>query len=566
MNFLNKKKNMMWKNFRYIVFIFLCGFYNASASDVYIETHTGEGQGILRTIGGECFVYTPAHVVKKSSDFLVSTRLEKRINSQLITTYPQDLALLKLPSQNTKTCLESSWIDEGNRVNTILEVIDKGELNFRQSNGRVISYDIDIIQKELHSTFKIKINHPTKTITKGMSGSIINVGNYPIGMLLSVNEGVGTVLRMDTMADLSSSVIRTYATDKELIELGVYEKRSSISVNKSQTDTSVKKMKPISSISSKQVIKGNAFKGSSESFKILALGNTAYRLTSLKQSDDVLVRLEFQNPAGKKLASSGRIRTDKPTQWEFGTVEDGEHHLVVSGSRGSGNFEIQLEVIATPEQLISESNVLGHGDTVHGMISSGTFAVYEILSRGNTAYRLTSLKQSDDVLVSLEFQNPAGKKLASSGRIRTDKPTQWEFGTVEDGEHHLVVSGSRGSGNFEMQLEVIATPEQLISESNVLGHGDTVQGMISSGTFAVYKILSRGNTAYRLTSLKQSDDVLVRLEFQNPAGKKLASSGRIRTDKPTQWEFSTVKDGEHHLVVSGSRGSGNYELLLEKIN
>ncbi len=129
-----------------------------------------------------------------------------------------------------------------------------------------------------------------------------------------------------------------------------------------------------------------------------------------------------------------------------------------------------------------------------------------------------------------------------------------------------MVSGNQGSGNFELELEVIATPEQLLSVSNVLGHGDRAEGMISSGTFAVYSIMSRGNTAYRLTSLKQSDDVEINLEFQNPAKKKLANKGRIRTNKESQWEFGTVEDGEYFIVVSGNQGSGNYELLLEKIN
>jgi|GEM_PF-4418469 len=436
--------------------LFLCIFvFNASASDVYIETHIGEGQGILREIGGQCFAYTPAHVVKKSSDFLVSTRLDKRLKSQLITTYPQDLALLKLPIENTKTCQESSWVDEGDRVNTILEVIDKGELNFRQSSGRLVSYDIDIVQKELHSTFKIRINHPSKSISKGMSGSIITVGNYPIGMLISVNEDVGTVLRMDTIADLSSSVIRSYATEKELIEMGTDDKNTSELVKKLKVDGTTSKEKSTPAIIGNQVFKGTTVKGLSESFPILSRGNTAYRLTSLKQSDDVEINLQFQNPAKKKLVSKARLRTNKESRWEFGTVENGEHFLVVRGTQGSGNFELELEVIATPEQLLPVSNVLGHGDRAEGMISSGTFAVYSIMSRGNTAYRLTSLKQSDDVEINLQFQNPAKKKLVSKARIRTNKESRWEFGTVENGEHFLVVSGSQGSGNYELLLEKI---------------------------------------------------------------------------------------------------------------
>lgn len=316
------------------------------SSDVYIETHNEEGLGILRAIGHECLVYTPAHVVARSSDFLVSTRLEKRIKSQLITTYPQDLAILKLPQTSVSACQESSWKDQGERVNTILEVIDKGELNIRLNNGRLVTYDIDIVDKELHSFFTIRLNHPSQKISKGMSGGIVTVGGYPIGMLLSVADDIGKVLRMDTVADVSRSVVKSYATEKEIIALNMDDAIATKPLEQKTDSTKPVFEKPeVLKKSGKQIFKGKIAKGNSETYPILSWGNTAYRLISKAQSDDVRINIEYQNPAKKRLAYSGDIRTRKEVTWGFGTVERGEHFLVIRGDHGAGSYELELEVL-----------------------------------------------------------------------------------------------------------------------------------------------------------------------------------------------------------------------------
>ncbi|MBU2071496.1 MAG: hypothetical protein KKA68_14760, partial [Gammaproteobacteria bacterium] len=380
----SKKKEKRTMNFLKLVLItsFSVASFFALASDVYIETHNEEGQGILRPIGGECLVYTPSHVVGRASDFLVSTRLEKRIKAQLITTYPQDLALLKLPANAVSACQESSWKDQGERVNTILEVIDKGELQVRLNNGRLVSYDVDIIDKELHSFFTIRLNHPSQKITKGMSGGIVTVGSYPIGMLLSVTDDIGKVLRMDTIADTSRSVVKSYATEKEQIALNM-DTTETPSPAKTSSPASVSEtaIPLVSKNEGKQIFKGKIANGATETFTILSRGNTAYRLHSKKQSDPVQFVVEYQNPAKKRLTWD-RIETKRDDMWEFGTEERGEHFLVIRGEAGSGDYELELEIIATPEQQLSESNVAGHGDVIRGRIAPGTFAVYKILSRG----------------------------------------------------------------------------------------------------------------------------------------------------------------------------------------
>jgi hypothetical protein len=163
---------------------------------------------------------------------------------------------------------------------------------------------------------------------------------------LSVTDEIGKVLRMDTIADTSRSVVKSYATEKEQIALNMDTAESSppattplpISTPRAETAVAAKK-------EGKQIFKGKIAKGASETFSILSRGNTAYRLHSKKQSDGVMLHLQYQNPAKKSLASKSRLQTSQEFMWEFGTTERGEHLLVITGGGGSGSYELELEVI-----------------------------------------------------------------------------------------------------------------------------------------------------------------------------------------------------------------------------
>ncbi|MDG2753974.1 hypothetical protein P7M16_24010, partial [Vibrio parahaemolyticus] len=166
------------------------GFTSLSlASDAFVKTPHQEGQGILRPIGESCFLYTPSHVVTLAHGILIETRLRKKLKGELINTYPQDLALVKL--KDVSACEESSWNGGGERVEAILGVITSGKLNYKHQQGRLEVFDIEITNKAVDTTFNIKLKNGKK-FRQGMSGSIITVGDYPIGMLVSVEGNTGT--------------------------------------------------------------------------------------------------------------------------------------------------------------------------------------------------------------------------------------------------------------------------------------------------------------------------------------------------------------------------------------
>ena len=114
-------------------------------------------------------------------------------------------------------------------------------------------------------------------------------------------------------------------------------------------------------------------------------------------------------------------------------------------------------------------------------------------------------------------------------------------------------------------MNTIATPEELISTSNVLGVGDSAIGYLSAGTFAEYKILARGNTAFRVISKPQREDVSYKLEFIDDAGNTLfreSSSSKWALD----WGIGVTLPGEYTLRITGKKGAGKFHISLKNQN
>jgi len=541
---------------------FIIASASVYASDVFIETDMEFGRGMLRAVGNECLVYTPKHVVEDSDGIYVSGRFKRDIEANLLTTYPQDLAVLSIPKSDIALCQESSWKDGGARVSAILNSIGKAKLSFRKKNGGLTEYDLKIVAKEIHTYFHVKLENPKKSFKQGLSGSTIYVGNYPVGMLISINDDIGKVLRLDDITNISQSVISTFETELEKIsrENGLVTKK--ISPNNETTSLPLTNRK-------EQIFKGEITKGAVQKFKILATGNTAYKLTNLKQNGNNVIGYSFYSPNdSEKLSAENRIRVNKNSVFGFGTTVAGEHTLYISGYRGVGSFNLKLEEVATTEELVGKANILASGDNAKGFISKGTFATYKVHAKGNTAYKLTNLKQNGNNLIGYSFYSPNdSEKLSAENRISVNKNSVFGFGTTVAGEHTLYIYGYRGVGSFNLKLEEVATTEELVGKANILASGDNAKGFISKGTFAIYKVHAKGNTAYKLTNLKQNGNNLIGYSFYSPNdSEKLSGKNRINVNKNSVFGFGTTVAGEHTLYIYGNRGVGSFNLKLEEVS
>ena len=547
-----------------ISFIFILLFFGGAkvlASDVLVETETEIGRGILREVGGNCFVYTPQHVAENSAGFVfVSSPQIRDAEASVLTFFPVDLALLKLPKEAEKMCSKASWQDNGNRVNAILEIQKDGILSLRKKSGALSEIQVRFINKDLHSYFYIEPEQPNQQILQGMSGSIIYVGTYPVGMLVAVTDGIGKVLRIDTIANISKTVLDKYATQLEKI--------ASTSSDKSAFPSLAKKSqsKELSSTLFDTEFSGSIAKSGIAEHRFISRGHTAYKLKLKRQSSNAKVYVEVLSPSGERLASSGGYQTKREKLVGFGTIDSGEHIIRVKGVSGAGTYHMTLEEVAAPEQLVGEANVLADGISVSGYIARKTFADYRLVTRGHSAYKLSLKRQSESAKIVVEVLSPSGERLATSGVFYTKKDKLVGLGTIDSGEHIIRVKGIDGVGTFHMTLEEVATPEQLVGEANVLEDGVSVSGYIAGNTHAEYRLLARGHAAYKLSLKRQSENAKVYVEVLSPSGERLASSGVYYTKKDKLVGFGTVDSGEHIIRIKGVSGVGTYHMTLVKAN
>ena len=168
--------------------------------------------------------------------------------------------------------------------------------------------------------------------------------------------------------------------------------------------------------------------------------------------------------------------------------------------------------------------------------------------------------------VLVRFFSPSGKQLYRNDWITGRGTIVDGFGTEYKGEHLLVVEGYQtGVGTYNIKLEEMATPEEMTGEANVLEHNGVAKGYMAGNTKAVYKVFSNGNTAYRITSEKQSESMRVLVRFFSPSGKQLYRNDWF-TENNVIDNFETKGEGEHLLVVEGyERGVGTYDIKLEEV-
>ncbi len=89
---------------------------------------------------------------------------------------------------------------------------------------------------------------------------------------------------------------------------------------------------------------------------------------------------------------------------------------------------------------------------------------------------------------------------------------------------------------------------------------------VAQNTYAEYRFIARGHTAYKLKLKRQSESIGVTVDVLNPANNTLASVYNESTGKDHLIGFGTVDAGEHIIRISGFRGVGTYHITLEEVS
>jgi len=157
-----------------------------------------EGQALLFERLGECYAVTPAHVLGGELFASLTGGHSRRPqgDGDLLQTFGYDLAVLHVSGALARFCGGSPAIVTG--LEDRLATSDRGVLASVNADGsitrrRVTLSDVDLLY------LRVRPEQNRDQLFKGLSGSLLLVGDRPAGILMAVDAdtGEGRVLRYD---------------------------------------------------------------------------------------------------------------------------------------------------------------------------------------------------------------------------------------------------------------------------------------------------------------------------------------------------------------------------------
>jgi hypothetical protein len=159
------------------------------------------GQGVLRGRGTECFVVTPYHVVEGSTEAVrVSGGRSSQAKAEVVRQLPGDLAILRVDTPGTLPCVD--WVPPDDLAG-LLRGQNSGTLSMREADGSQTLMPVTFRGLDDEMIF-VRPTRPDDQISKSMSGGSLLVNGVVVGVLLSVDAGVGNVYQIDDVMRVSA--------------------------------------------------------------------------------------------------------------------------------------------------------------------------------------------------------------------------------------------------------------------------------------------------------------------------------------------------------------------------
>ena len=174
------------------------------------------GQAYLTHYGGRCIALLPVHVATEAGiPAFLGEGNGSLGESEEISDLGDDLALAEVTGSVTQDC--------GYSISTISRAISSligsqglATLRSVNSDGTVAQMAVAIVDDDGRMFLRVRPTNDRIQIRKGHSGSLLMIGDQPVGMLLSVNSrhGVGKVLRLDTVLSRAEDYMGERGADR----------------------------------------------------------------------------------------------------------------------------------------------------------------------------------------------------------------------------------------------------------------------------------------------------------------------------------------------------------------
>lgn len=190
---------------------------SASAEQALVRNHQNTalevGQGYLTHYAGTCYLLLPAHVIEEAGE--TAALLGEGVSPLLgetaeVSDLGDDVALAVVQGGLSGRCGYGATSISRAVARTIR---DNGLATVRSVNGdgSIAQLSVSLFDDDGERFLRIQPTHSDNQLRKGQSGSLLVVGDRPVGMLLSVDAryGVGKVIRMDAMLAKFDEFVRS---------------------------------------------------------------------------------------------------------------------------------------------------------------------------------------------------------------------------------------------------------------------------------------------------------------------------------------------------------------------
>jgi hypothetical protein len=528
----------------------------APASDIYLKVDDNEfGQGLLRPRGNECLIITPAHVVENGFAIEATTAEQMRYPAEVLELFPGDISVVRLKTDAPITCRRPAWPDHSN-LNRLLATEKEGELQTMLADGSIRKTPVKIVGYDQYRNISIRPLNGEDALAKGFSGSPLFIGGQCAGMLLSIDNTIGRVIRQDALA----STLALFFADSGAASTAI----------RSPPRPSSTAASPPAEPETLQ-FDNNILTNVTREHHLRLHQNSPIQISFVPTGDQVRYAIELVDSSHRISCSySMKANVDKKTTLPCTPLATDTFTLRVIGTGGEGRYKLQIKPLVSDTSLRSADNILQiDGEPQSGTIAKGAIAEYRMKLFANSPVRILQQPTGEGVGYQLELVDSKGRNSLRLPSIA--KPDQagsrvpWTPPTTDT--YTMRVLGKEGAGPYTIALESIAFDAQLRGQANVLQPGGrAMRGVIAKGAVAEYRFTAEAYTPIRFNFAASGDQGRYTVEVWDAGGILIFRdphrhfSGQESAVLPV----TVATSGNYALRLIGIDGETGYTLTLNK--
>ena len=524
------------------------------AADVYLKMDSNEfGQGIMRQRGQECLVIAPAHVVENALQIEMTTSDRAKYAAEILELLPGDISVLRIVNGDSTVCRHASWSSKTN-LNGLLEIEKHGELRTMLADGSLRITDVDIVGYDKYRNINVRPGNRADALSKGESGSPLYIANQFSGILLSVKEDIGNVIRQDALANTLALFFKDSIQTSRQGAMPFDGAKKANSPSKENEPAIEMEFTGVIAKSAVAVHQMKLVENSPIRLNFLATGDSEkFNFEIWDSNRTVVLRNPSQHYSG---AESFTIPFTPP--------KSDTYSLYIAGTGGEGKYKVKISSIAIDSQLRSEANVIQvGGKAAAGVIAQGAVAKYRVNLEKNSPVRLNFSATGEQGKYSVEILDSTGKAVYRnpSRNYSGTEAFTLAFTPPENDTYALHIIGTDGEGKYNVKISAIALDSQLRGETNIVQIGDApVGGVIAQGAVAEYRIKVDANNPMRLNFFATGDLGKYNVEIVDSTGKSvyLDPYKRYSGTEIANIPFATSKSDMYSLRIIGIEGECRY--------